>query len=120
MTVATLPRVLSADSLCSNSVENATGDNLGSIKDLMIDIATGRVAYAVLSFGGFLGMGDKLFAVPWGALTLSSTEHKFILNESKERLENAPGFDKDSWPNVADRRWGQDIHTYYNVTPYWS
>jgi hypothetical protein len=81
----------------------------------MIDTRTGRVNYAVLSFGGFLGMGEKLFAVPWNALTLDTKNHRFILNVDKERLKSAPGFDKDHWPDMADPSWINQIHTYYGT-----
>jgi len=66
--------VLSASTLSGDTVRNAAGDDLGSVKEIMVDIPSGRVAYAVLSFGGFLGMGDKLFAVPWSALTVDEDE----------------------------------------------
>ena len=86
----------------------------------MIDLDTGRIAYAVLSFGGFLGMGDKLFAIPWSALTVDKVEKRFILNVDKELLKRAPGFDKDHWPNMADRAWGAQVFKYYGAKPYWS
>lgn len=74
--------------------------------------------YAVLSFGGFLGMGEKLFAVPWSALTLDTATKSFKLNVDKDRLKTAPGFDKDHWPNMADATWAQTIHTYYGTKLY--
>jgi hypothetical protein len=79
----------------------------------------GRIAYAVLSFGGFLGMGDKLFAIPWNALALDTVEKRFILNVDKERLKGAPGFDKENWPNMADHAWGAKVFTYHGAKPYW-
>ena len=82
----------------------------------MLDVNTGRVSYAVLSFGGFLGMGDKLFAVPWNALTLDTVNKRFVLNVGKARLESAPGFDKDNWPDMADPVWEDGIHSYYGTT----
>ena len=85
----------------------------------MIDLDTGRIAYAVLSFGGFLGMGDKLFAIPWGALAVDKVEKRFILDVDKERLKLAPGFDKEHWPNMGDRSWGSQVYTYYGAKPYW-
>ena len=112
-------RVLSASTLSGNSVRNTAGDNLGTIDEIMIDIPTGRVAYAVLSFGGFLGMGDKLFAVPWSALKVDEDEKCFILNVDKPTIEAAPGFDKDNWPNMSDITWGSEISSYYHVKPYW-
>src|SRR6266542_2627241 len=91
-------RVLSAGTLTGDRVRNSAGEDLGKIEEIMIDIPTGRVAYAVLSFGGFLGMGNKLFAVPWEALTVDEVNHEFVMNADKQMLESAPGFDKDNWP----------------------
>lgn len=112
--------VLSASSLMDEDVKNAQGGDLGKIEDFMIDLNEGKIAYAVLSFGGFLDMGDKLFAIPWSALTIDADDHAFILNIDKETLENAPGFDKDHWPDMADRRWGEQTHSYYGHKPYWN
>ena len=111
--------VLSASSLMDDEVTNAAGEDLGTVTDLMIDLGTGRIAYAVLSFGGFLGLGDKLFAVPWQALTVNTSNKKFIFHVNKEQLENAPGFDKDNWPDMANPEWGRGIYDYYSLTPYW-
>ena len=111
--------VLSASTLEGDSVRNAAGEDLGKISDIMIDIPSGRVAYAVLSFGGFLGMGDKLFAVPWAALKVDEDEKCFVLNVDKRTIEQAPGFDKDNWPDMSDVNWGTQISSYYSVRPYW-
>jgi sporulation protein YlmC with PRC-barrel domain len=113
------PRVLSATTLEGDKVTNPEGENLGEIKELMIDLDSGRVAYAVLSFGGFLGVGDKYFAVPWEALRLHTDEHKFYLDVPKERLKNAPGFDKNNWPESADRSFLSEVYKYYGYKPYW-
>ena len=113
------PRVLAADTLTGDKVVNLQKEDLGKIEHLMIDLETGRVAYAVLSFGGFLGMGDKLFAIPWSALALDTVEKRFILNVDKELLKRATGFDQDNWPNMADQAWGATVFTYYGATPYW-
>src|SRR5437868_1231304 len=92
-------RVLSASTLAGDSVKNRAGEDLGTIKELMIDIPSGRVAYVVLSYGGFVGMGDKLFAIPWGALTVDEDRKCFILDADKAKLERAPGLDRDNWPD---------------------
>jgi len=113
------PKVLSSSSISSDRVKNAAGDNLGKIEDLMIDVNSGRIAYAVLSFGGFLKMGNKLFAIPWPALTLDAVNKEFVLNVDKSVLENATGFDKDDWPDMADLRFGSDIYRHYGYKPYW-
>ena len=110
------PAFMSTSTLTGDEVYNLQDEDLGDVKDFMLDMRTGKVAYAVLSFGGFLGMGEKLFAVPWTALTLDTENKRFTLNVTKERLESAPGFDKDSWPNMADPTWADGIHTYYGTT----
>jgi sporulation protein YlmC with PRC-barrel domain len=112
-------RVLSASTLAGDSVKNAGGDDLGKVDEIMIDIPSGRVAYAVLSFGGILRMGNKLFAVPWDVLTIDEDQKCFILNVDRATLENAPGFDKDNWPDMADPAWGTQIYSHYGRRPYW-
>ncbi len=117
--MAGYPTVLSATTVIGDTVRNAEGEKLGTLKELMIDTEFGQVAYAVLSFGGFLGLGDKLFAIPWEALQLLPDEHAFMLDVDRELLEEAPGFDKDNWPQFTDRTWGTEIHAYYGYEPYW-
>lgn len=113
------PRLMLASTLEGNDVVNRAGEKLGSVDEIMLDVPMGRIAYAVLSSGGFLGVGDKLFAIPWGALTLDTDNKCFILDVSKERMEQAPGFDKDHWPSLADQSWGANVHKYYVTRPYW-
>ncbi len=112
------PGLMGANTLDGNDVFNRKDEDLGDIKEIMIDMGTGRVAYAVLSYGGFMGIGDKLFAVPWHALTLDTANKRFVLDVEKDRLDNAPGFDKDHWPDMADTAWAKEVHEYYGVTPY--
>jgi sporulation protein YlmC with PRC-barrel domain len=109
------PSLMGADTLIGDDVYNTADESLGSIKELMIDMASGKISYAVLSYGGFLGMGDRLFAVPWQALKLDTNKKRFILNVSKDQLKDAPGFDKDHWPSMADSAWASGIHTFYGV-----
>lgn len=112
--------VVSASKIIGEAVVNRDDDNLGKISELVIDAKEGRVAYAVLASGGFLGMGHRLFAMPWSAFEFASTEHKLILDVDNEKLKAAPGFDKDAkWPDFADQSWGNTIHEYYGYTPYW-
>lgn len=115
------PRVLSATTIIGDKVVNTAGEQLGSITELMIDLDDGLVAYAVLSFGGILGMGNKLFAIPWEALTIDTESHNVILDVDKEVLENAPGFDKDNWPDNAkyEAGWLLGVYEYYGYSPYW-
>jgi len=112
-------RVLAASTLKGDTVRNGAGEDLGKVSEIMLDIPSGRVAYAVLSFGGVLGIGDKLFAVPWSALTVDEDEKCFILDVDKRTLEAAPGFEKDNWPDMANVAWGAEIFRYYGEPPYW-
>jgi len=112
-------RTLSASSITGDTVKNAQGENLGNVKDVMLDLDTGRIAYVVLSYGGVMGMGDKLFAVPWGAFSVDENDKKLILNVDQETLKNAEGFEKSNWPDTADPAWGERIHQHYGVSPYW-
>ena len=106
---------LSATTLIGDPVVNRNGESLGKIEDLMIEPERSRVSYAVLSFGGFLGMGNKLFAVPLQAMRLSREEKRFVLDVDKERLKNAPGFDKDKWPDFADPAYNTKLYSYYGI-----
>jgi len=119
VTSITSGSLIAAEKVNGTNVYNLVGENLGTVDDIMIDKVSGHAIYAVMSFGGFLGMGTKLFALPWGALTLDAGEKRFIFDASKEKLENAEGFDKDHWPSMADPAWAARIHNYYNVPPYW-
>src|SRR5262249_5010940 len=111
-----------ASKLIGADVENPQGKNLGDIKDVVLD-NQGQIRYAVLSFGGFMGMGEKYFAVPWPALRAVEGQQpaerdRFVLNVDQEKLKKAPGFDKNNWPNMADRSWGEQVYAYYGITPY--
>ena len=114
------PFVMSCDTLVGDGVVNRADEDLGSIEHVMIDVPSGRIAYAVLAYGGVFGIGEKLFAVPWGALTLDADRRCFILDIDRKRLENAVAFDKDHWPSMADATWATQIHDYYGIRPYWS
>lgn len=109
------PYLMGAATLIGNNVCNTEESDLGEIKEIMLDVATGRVSYAVLTFGGFLGMGEKLFAVPWSALTLDTDSKRFVLDVGKEQLKDAPGFDKNHWPDMADQTWAKSIHSFYGA-----
>lgn len=111
------PELMGADTLIGNDVYNLQDESLGDIKEIMLDMRSGQVAYAVLSLGGFLGIGEKLFAVPWSALTLDTENKRFVLSVDKDRLEKAPGFDRNKWPNMADPSWEQGIQAYYGTKP---
>ena len=110
---------LTAKTLIGNAIKNNQGQSLGKVDDFMLDLEGGRVAYAVVNYGGVMGMGNKLLAVPWNAFELDTNDHTFILNIDREVLSSAEGFDKKNWPNAADRDWGQRTHQHYGTQPYW-
>lgn len=112
-------KVMSAATLSGYLVRNRDNEDLGCIEELMVDPRTGRVAYAVLSLGGFLGFGGKLFAVPWPALELDPEQRVFFLNADRETIERAPAFHEEDWPDFTDQAWGSQIHSYYGLRPYW-
>lgn len=109
------PFLMGAGTLLGEDVYNDREEKLGDIKEFMLEMDSGKVAYAVLSFGGFLGLGEKLFAVPWNALRLDTVNKRFVLNIEKDRLKNAPGFDKDDWPDMTDETWASGIHSFYGT-----
>ncbi len=105
--------LLSTSSIHNTKIVNPTGESLGHIKDLMIDPQSGRVQYAVLDFGGFLGIGDKLFAVPLEAFTIDRSNERFVLDMPKDKFENAPGFPTDNWPSNPDPQFLEGVYDYY-------
>ncbi|HRP74943.1 MAG TPA: PRC-barrel domain-containing protein [Rhodocyclaceae bacterium] len=107
--------LLSAHALIGNKVFNRKDEYLGDIRDLVLNGYKGNVCYAVVSAGGFLGMGEKLHPVPWGALSLDAGITRFVLDLDVDRFKDAPGFDKDEWPNMADAGWARRIHSYYGI-----
>jgi sporulation protein YlmC with PRC-barrel domain len=110
------PSLMGANTLLGNDVYNKDAEDLGDIKEFMIDMSSGKVAYAVLSFGGVFGLGDKLFAVPWAALKLDTVNKRFTLDVPKATLKGAPGFDQDNWPSMSDRNWASGIHKFYGTS----
>lgn len=106
-------RVLSASTLIGDTIENQTGEKLGKLEEIMLDLHSGKIAYAVLSFGGFLGMGEKLFALPWQKLHVDQERKCIILKASKEQFESMPGFNKDNWPDFSDRAFQSKLSDYY-------
>jgi sporulation protein YlmC with PRC-barrel domain len=113
------PYVMAASTLDGDKILCTEGHEVGKVKEIMLDVQSGMVAYVVMSSGGFLGIGDKLMAIPWSALTLDTDKKCFMLAMSAERVKNAPGFDKDHWPSMADAIWATSVHQYYGRDPYW-
>ena len=111
---------LTASSIIGDSVENRKGENLGKIEELMVNVDTGKVEYAVLTSGGVLGVGKKLFAIPFGQLEINEDKEMFILDRSKDWVKNSPGFDASHWPGTNDHSYFNDVNAYYKppVTPF--
>lgn len=113
------PAVLSSSTLTGDDIVDREGNKLGTLKEIMIDLDRGEVAYAVLSRGGVAGIGEKLFAVPWVLFEVDTDREQLILDVEEDVLENSPGFDPDNWPQFSDVEWGTTIHEHYGVVPYW-
>jgi sporulation protein YlmC with PRC-barrel domain len=113
-------RTLGASSLIHDRVVNLAGQDVGRIEELMIDVISGRVAYAVLSFGRMLGFKAKLFAIPWSAITVDEAKRRFLVNVSREALDKMPGFDRDHWPDLSDLDYANGVYRQWGVTPYWT
>ncbi|MGL4512252.1 MAG: PRC-barrel domain-containing protein [Lacipirellulaceae bacterium] len=99
--------IVRASTIIGCTVYNGQNESIGSVDDVVVDTKSGVIRYAAVSMGGFLGMGDKLFAVPWKSLRCERRdgEHVCVLPVNKEQLNGAEGFDQDNWPNMADRDW---------------
>lgn len=110
-------RLSAATSFLARTVVDKDGETLGSISDLMLDLERGRVAYAVVASGGIMGIGERLFAVPWSALR--PVGQQFVLECTRAGLDSAPAFDRDHWPLTPAYRWHESVHAYYRSRPYW-
>lgn len=100
-------------------VVNERREGIGEIHEVMVDAAEGYVTYAIVSFGGFLGIGDKLFAVPWPRIQYDSENGVYVMKADKQLLENAPGFDKNNWPDMSNPEQRSELYIYYESEPYW-
>lgn len=105
-------KFLTANSIIGDNVVNQQKEKLGTINDIMIDVTSGKIEYVVIEMGGFLGIGEKFFAIPFYLLKLDAVNRDFVLNQNKEILEKAPGFDKDHWPETNN-------HMFSSAGTYW-
>lgn len=112
-----ISKVVSASTLAGYRVRSHENEDLGAIEEILIDASTGRVAYAVLCFGGSLGFGDKLFAIPWDLLRLNAPERTLILACERGQLEGAPAFQQDDWPDFDNETWDREIRDHYRRGP---
>jgi hypothetical protein len=116
---ATSGRLIAADKVEGTAVYNPQGDQLGTIETFMLDKANGKAAYAVLSFGGFLGVGTRLYPLPWSTLKYDASQGGYVVNLDKRVLENAPSYAEGDTVSWEDRAWGERVHDYYKAPPYW-
>ena len=112
-------RLISSEKVTGTSVENTKGDSLGHIEEIMIDKISGQVAYAVLNYGSFLGMGGKLFALPWDILKYDTRRNAYVVGIPEERLKSAPNFDAGTEPNWGDPQYAKELHDYYGSKADW-
>jgi uncharacterized protein YrrD len=110
---------MSADTLVGRDVENRQGEDFGEIADLAIDLSNGRIAYVILEYGGWLGLGEKLAAVPWQALKADVANPRVTMDINKDKLKILPGFARDEWPQTLDRQWLANVYSRYGEKPYW-
>lgn len=108
---------MASSALAGNAVVNRRGEELGSLERLMIDVRTGSIAYGVLARGGVLGLGARLFAVPWHAFALDAERECLVLDVALERLRGAPGFDREHWPRMADPAFARAVDEFYPAVP---
>ena len=112
--------LISSDKVAGTSVYDRNGNNLGTISNVMLDKRSGQVAYAVLSFGGFLGIGEEFRALPWSLLIYNEELDAYELNLTDDQLRGAPVSGRDFYERgAADPDWERRLHDYYRATPYW-
>jgi hypothetical protein len=113
-------RLISSDKVEGTAVRRSNGDKVGTIEHVMLDKLSGRVAYAVMSFGGFLGLGEEYYALPWSALRYNENLDAYELNVTDDQLRNAPPASNDFFDTgIADRQWEDNVHQHYRAAPYW-
>ena len=110
--------LISADRVEGTEVFNAAGEHLGEVQDVIIDKQTGKVAYAIMAFGGFLGIGEKYHPLPWSMLKYDSGKRGFVVPLDEATLAKAPAYGADEF-RFDDRAWNRDVHDYYKIPPYW-
>jgi sporulation protein YlmC with PRC-barrel domain len=116
---AITPQVVTAAEFKDIPLTNAAGDDLGEIEDILIDPNSGRIAYVVVHHGGFLGMGEDVFAIPYEAARAVPGQEKMVVDITEEQLRGAPKFNRSDRSPLGQRAWAQSVHSYYDVQPYW-
>jgi len=112
------PETHRASEIIGMNIDSSKNESIGEVEDLVLDPSSGKVRYAAISVGGFLGIGDKLVAVPWQSLEFkenSDGDTRLTLDTTREKLKTAPGFKEDNWPNFADQNWSRENDRHYGV-----
>ena len=117
MTVITNGNLIAAERVNGTNVYNTAGEKLGHVEDIMIDKASGKTIYAVMSFGGFLGMGAKQHPLPWSTLKYDPRQQGYVVDLDKKTLEGAPTYEGDDFAWTPD--YGRKVDNYYKVPTYW-
>jgi hypothetical protein len=112
--------LISAEKVQGTPVYNTQGESLGELEDVMIDKRSGKIAYAVMSFGGFLGVGNDYHPLPWNTLKYDTRQGGYVVGLTKQQLEGAPRFASNDNPAWGNRAYEQSIHDYYKAPPYWA
>lgn len=113
-------RAVAAGSLRGTRVHNYGGEDLGKVDDFILDLERGRITYVIVSLGGFWGIGDRLYAVPWELFSIRPGELDLFVDIDKQMLQDAPGFERSKWPDMSDPAWDAAIHAHYAQKPYWN
>jgi hypothetical protein len=111
--------LISSTKVNGTNVYNTDGDRLGEIHDVMIDKRSGRIAYAVMSFGGFLGIGERYHPLPWSTMKYDTRQRGYVVGLTIDQLKGAPSFAAAESPAWGDRAYEKNIHDYYEAAPYW-
>jgi sporulation protein YlmC with PRC-barrel domain len=111
--------LIAANQVQGTAVYNHAQEKLGSVEDVMIDKASGRIVYAVLSFGGFLGIGDRYYPLPWEKLSYDTELGGYVVDLDKDRLEGAPSYSDEAAASWNDEAWSRNVSSYYGTRPYW-
>lgn len=119
-TSSTSGRLIAGSKVSGTSVYNPQGESLGSVEDVMIDKVSGKIAYAVLNFGGFLGMGGRHHPLPWSTLKYDTSLGGYVVNLDRRMLEGAPSYASDQDVSWEDQQWGRSVYDYYKAEPYWN
>ena len=112
-------RLIPHTTLSTFKVENAAQENLGTLHDIVLDVVSGKIVYGILSYGGFLGLGDRHLAIPWSRLAVDEVNQRILVNIERETLENSPEYDHENPPDISDPSWGSKVHDHFGAPPYW-